>query len=104
MKLPQVVTLEQVPGLLGQLETWLAELRDSSDGRLHVDATAMAEFDSSALALLLEAQRRLAKQGAQLCVEGAPIKLRELAQLYGVSDLLPFESPVCVEGAPGTSA
>jgi phospholipid transport system transporter-binding protein len=99
VKLPHAVTLDQVPGLLGQLEDWLTEQRDSRDGRLHVDASAMTEFDSSALALLLEAQRRLSAQGAQLCVESAPTKLRELAQLYGVSELLPFEAEVCAPGA-----
>jgi phospholipid transport system transporter-binding protein len=94
VKLPAVVTLEQVPGLLGQLQSWLEEVRTSGDGRLHVDASALVEFDSSALALLLEAQRRLAAQQAALCVENAPSKLRELARLYGIEALLPFGEPV----------
>lgn len=90
MQLPAATTLEQAPELLRQLEQGLAE---AGSGPLHVDASAMKEFDTSALALLLEASRRVRQQGGTLVVDGAPPKLVELARLYGVDELLPLPLP-----------
>jgi ABC-type transporter Mla MlaB component len=44
------------------------------------------------VALLLEARRRCALRGATLVVRGAPPKLRELAKLYGVDELVSLEA------------
>ena len=54
-----------------------------------VDATALAHFDSSALAVLLECRRESAALGRGFAVKGLPPRLRELASLYGVAGLLP---------------
>lgn len=47
-----------------------------------VDAAGMQQFDSSALALILELKRR------GLSVLQLPARAKELAALYGISDLL----------------
>jgi phospholipid transport system transporter-binding protein len=54
-----------------------------------VDAQALAVFDSSALAVLLECRRFALAQQSTLQVQALPPALRGLAVLYGVSDLLP---------------
>jgi phospholipid transport system transporter-binding protein len=56
---------------------------------LVVDASALDEFDSSAIAVLLEL-KRVAK-GRRFSVSGAPNAMVELAGLYGVAELLSFE-------------
>lgn len=81
MKLPATATLEQASALLGTL---------GSDVEV-VDASELKTLDTSAVALLLEARRRAAARGARCVVRGAPPKLRQLAALYGVEELLSFE-------------
>jgi len=88
MQLPAVATLAQACSLLSQLGA--ADV-DS------IDAGALRSFDTSAVALLLEAQRRAKARGAVLVVRNAPAKLVELARLYGVDGLLSFD------GAAGVS-
>ena len=57
------------------------------------DASALgaeaARFDSSALAVLLECRREALALGKGFAVRGLPARLRELAGLYGVAELLP---------------
>ena len=53
------------------------------------DASALRQFDSSALALLLECRRRARAAGKPFSVQSAPQLLRELAVLYGVAELIP---------------
>lgn len=53
------------------------------------DASALREFDSSALAVLLECRREALALGKTLAVQGLPERLRQLAQLYGVAELMP---------------
>jgi len=53
-----------------------------------VDASALAEFDSSALALLLAGRREAMALGQSFEVQQMPPKLQELASLYGVMPLL----------------
>lgn len=84
--LPAVATLDQASELLTRLEAVLS----TAAGGVRVDATALAEFDTSTIALLLQAQRLAQARGLVLQVAGAPAKLRQLARLYGVLDLLPL--------------
>ena len=56
--------------------------------RISVDASSLQYFDSSAIALLLEAQRQARAIGRSMSVHAAPTALVELATLYGVVDLL----------------
>ena len=53
------------------------------------DAGALTEFDSSALAILLECRRVALAAGKSFSVQSAPPRLRQLAGLYGVADLIP---------------
>jgi phospholipid transport system transporter-binding protein len=56
---------------------------------LVVDASALQEFDSSALALLLASRREALAAGKGFSVKGLPTRLHELASLYGVAALIP---------------
>jgi phospholipid transport system transporter-binding protein len=53
------------------------------------DATALQRFDSSALAVLLECRREAQVAGKTFSVRGLPERLRALARMYGVAELLP---------------
>lgn len=53
------------------------------------DASALEEFDSSALAVLLACRRAVLAAGKTFSVHGLPERLRQLAGLYGVEVLLP---------------
>jgi phospholipid transport system transporter-binding protein len=63
-------------------------LRSGAAGTAVADASALHEFDSSALAVLLECRREALVMGKAFSVAHMPPKLRELAALYGVSELL----------------
>lgn len=54
-----------------------------------VDAGALRTFDSVALAVLLEFRRQTLALGKTLMVRALPQRLRDLAGLYGVAELLP---------------
>lgn len=60
----------------------------SATGAVVVDASALTQFDSSALAVLLDCRREALRQGQSFAVRGLPERLRQLAGLYGVSELL----------------
>lgn len=53
------------------------------------DASALTEFDSGALAVLLACRREALAAGKAFSVRGLPARLRQLAGLYGVAELLP---------------
>ena len=68
----------------------LAQALRSEPGREAVaDASALRNFDSSALAVLLECRREALALGKQFSVSHMHPRLRELATLYGVAGLLP---------------
>jgi phospholipid transport system transporter-binding protein len=80
MKLPPALTLEQAAAALQALPA------DGEPGV--IDASALREFDSSALALLLQAKRLADASGRAFDVHAAPPQLAQLARLYGVDALL----------------
>jgi phospholipid transport system transporter-binding protein len=82
MQLPQTLTLE-VAGTAVQA----MQLSQGGDG-LVIDASTLQVFDTAALAVLLQAMRLARSQGQAFSVHGAPPKLTQLAQLYGVAELL----------------
>jgi len=53
-----------------------------------VDAASLQQFDSSALAVLLEFRRESLALGKQFVIRGLSPRLADLASLYGVADLL----------------
>ena len=64
-------------------------LRSQPGAAVVADAGALAHFDSSALAVLLECRREAMALGKTFAVARLPSRLRELAALYGVAELLP---------------
>ena len=84
--LPAELTYAQAGACLNML---LQAARAEADTLVLIDATALARFDSSALAVLLACRRACIGQGKGFAVRNLPPRLRELAGLYGVHDLLP---------------
>jgi phospholipid transport system transporter-binding protein len=78
LQLPPNATLDEACSLLATLVP----------GTQVVDASGLKTFDTSVIALLLQARRMAEARGEPFAVAGAPPKLLELAQLYGVDELL----------------
>ena len=53
-----------------------------------VDASALEDFDSAALAVLIEFRCECLSQGKQMVVRGLSQSLARLAALYGIEELL----------------
>jgi phospholipid transport system transporter-binding protein len=70
---------------LAQLQ---AQIRNSPDAEVEIQAGQLTDFDSSALAVLLGCRREALRLSKTLKFKQFPTKLRELAVLYGVSELL----------------
>jgi phospholipid transport system transporter-binding protein len=64
-------------------------LRSQPDAAVIADAGGLARFDSSVLAVLLECRREALALGKSFSVSRMPPRLRDLAALYGVAQLLP---------------
>ena len=86
LTLPSTLTNAQATACLQQLQAGLAQLPKGSAAV--VDASGLAVFDSSALAVLLECRRTALAAGQQLQVQGLPAAATSLARLYGVDQLL----------------
>ena len=85
LSLPALLTHDQATAFAQSLGLGIrAEQGDS----VVIDASALEKFDSSALAVLLQCRRDSVASGKSFAVTGQPIKLRELANLYGISELL----------------
>jgi phospholipid transport system transporter-binding protein len=82
MRLPQRLTMGEAAAALAALDA------EPAAGALRIDAAALDDFDSAALALLLHARRLAARRGQAFEIAGAPAQLVQLAQLYGVAALL----------------
>lgn len=63
-------------------------LQSSGAEPMTVDASALEEFDSSALAVLLDCRRQALAAGRTFAVAGMPQRLAQLASLYGVAELI----------------
>ena len=85
--LPAVLTQAQAQSVTDALvKALLANLTQGAQAV--VDASALTQFDSSALAVVLACRRAVLAQGASLHVQGLPERAQALARVYGVSDLL----------------
>lgn len=71
------------------VHTLSAMLAGETGAEVIADASALQEFDSSALAVLLACRRQALASGKTFSVRGLPERLRHLAGLYGVGALLP---------------
>lgn len=85
LTLPAVVThaqaLETAHGLTRQVA--------AQPAGVVLDASALTQFDSSALAVMLACRRQAMAAGKTFAVHGLPARLGQLAGLYGVAELIP---------------
>lgn len=72
----------------GCLDDLVRAMTNSQDRVVLVDAAALQQFDSSALAVLLACRREAHSLGRSLEVQGLTARLAQLARLYGVLPLL----------------
>ena len=76
------VTVETVPELVEQIAPHL------KSGVNRVDFSRVANIDSAAVALALEWRRQAESASIPLALTNLPDVMRNLANLYGVADLL----------------
>jgi len=81
--LPTELTQREASACLDRL---LAQI--GSESAVLADASALLRFDSAALAVLLACRRASLAADKTFAVQQLPPKLRQLAGLYGVIDLL----------------
>ena len=84
--LPAELTHKQAAACLAMLQQ---ATHTASEPTVIADASSLSQFDSSALAVLLECRRACLRESKPFAVYGMPPRLAELASLYGVADLLP---------------
>jgi phospholipid transport system transporter-binding protein len=85
LALPTVLTHDQATACAQSLGLGI---REEQASKVLIDASALEKFDSSALAVLLQCRRDSVASGKSFEVIGLPHQLRELANLYGISELL----------------
>lgn len=85
LALPPELTHEVAAGFALDLKRQV----QSQSGAVVADASALQTFDSSALAALLACRREAMAAGKTFSVRGLPPRLRQLATLYGVAELIP---------------
>jgi phospholipid transport system transporter-binding protein len=83
--LPASLTLRDATSALATLRQAFAA--DGGDV-WRIDAAPVTQLDTSALAVLLECARIAAAGKRKLEIVGAPVRLSDLAHLYGVDGLL----------------
>ena len=87
LRLPAVLTHAQANQSVRALQQ---AMRLGAKGpQVVVQAGALRQFDSSVLAVLLECRRFALALGLGFAVAQMPPRLRQLAGLYGVAELLP---------------
>jgi phospholipid transport system transporter-binding protein len=84
--LPASLTIKDARAALRALEPAV----DEGSGVLVIDASALQNFDTSAIAALLELRRQAQAVGRTISVRAAPPAMVDLAGLYGVAELLGF--------------
>jgi phospholipid transport system transporter-binding protein len=78
-----VVTVDSVGGLLRELQPQLESGMDT------LDFSGVEHADSAALTLIFSAMRHARRAGHAFVCTGLPASFTTLAELYGVSALLP---------------
>ena len=89
LTLPETLTLAHANAAVRSVEQAL-EQGGVEGGALVIDATSLRNFDTTAIAVLLEARRLAQAAGLALSVHGAPAAMVQLAGLYGVDGLVSF--------------
>ena len=85
LALPEKLTQSQATACLHGLS---AALAGTTEAAVVVDATALREFDSAALAVLLQLRRDCLAAKRSFAVRAMPPRLADLAALYGIGELL----------------
>lgn len=73
---------------VAQCAALLAALKSQAGEQWTLDASALKEFDSSAISVLLQLHRDAKGAGKSLRITGVSEQLSKLAALYGVTELL----------------
>jgi len=84
LQLPSTLTHPQATACLNTL----VQVLSSQPSEAVLDASALRQFDSSALAVVIELRRVCKRTGKSLVVQGLPPSMVELATLYGVESLV----------------
>lgn len=92
LKLPPVLT----HAVAASFVRGLMQVVHSEPGVVVADASTLEQFDSSALAVLMECHRQALAAGKAFVVQGAPARLCELASLYGIAELIPVAAAASV--------
>ncbi len=87
LTLPEVVTHDVAAQCAARMKSTISAA--GSADLITVDAGPLVQFDSSVLALLLDCRREALRCGRAFAVRGLPERLRKLAGLYGVAELMP---------------
>ncbi len=88
MQLPAQAHIDHAATLAATLPDAVA----AGSGVFSIDASALQAYDTSTIALLLQARRLASAAGRGFQVTGAPRQLAQLAALYGVEELLSLSS------------
>lgn len=83
--LPPALTHREASACLRML---VQGLPSQSGPAVQIDAASLEQFDTSALAVLLEFRRVSLAMGKRFEVQGLSPRLLDLAELYGVSGLI----------------
>lgn len=86
--LPDTLVQQNAKDVLAQL---MQSLGAEATETVTVHAVALKQFDSTALAVLLELRRAALKTGKTLSLQSLPSRLVDLARLYGIAELLPSQ-------------
>jgi phospholipid transport system transporter-binding protein len=82
LRVSGALTLASTAALAGAAEPHMS-------GDLVIDLAAVTEVDSSALSLLFEWRRAAQRRQCKVTFCNLPASLTSLAELYGVTDLIP---------------
>ena len=85
LSLPALLTHD----VAADFERGLKALVAAQPAQVVADASSLKTFDSSALAVLLACRREAMALGKPFSVAALPPRLRQLAGLYGVAELIP---------------
>ena len=85
LALPSELTQTQA---INCLKALLQGLKSVGDRAVVLDASALVQFDSAALAVLLEFRRETLALGKSFALQDMPPRLSNLATLYGIDELL----------------
>lgn len=78
-------------------------IKGEPDSGVVIDASNLRQFDSAALAVLLECHRLAQGWGKGFALRNAPPKLAALATLYGIEELLSSDAAAVKPPAPAAA-